>query len=315
MYGMTTALGATLLGVALFLILRIRLRDVEARLKMVVRVTLCAMVLSWVIPFVVVLLRGEGFLPPWTAWLTMLVVLVVLVSYWRSVLNHWEARGKSPLEQMAEKQENARIEESSQGKAKGREMGEPSATMEGGETSNLLADIAREHLQREAPGKEPQEDHFPSRMEEPFDSMLESAAEGSQVSVEAEEITLSIADREKTANPIGDHAPEKEEMGLVIHPYATRLSLREIVIRAWDAREAGQTQEAFSWFLSGLAASPGKTIRDELLLDACALLHEHEQQKLTRALLESEYAEGMEESLRERIRSSVSSNRYLGESG
>ncbi len=304
------AAGCCLLtGGVLFLLTKRWFPDRRTRLGIALPAVLLSFAGALLVPPAIVVLRGDSLLPTWTAILVPIVLLLLLASFWRSVLNR--------LPQATEGTTDAQFEAPPTLFQKApTQQADGNSAPEAAPSGNLLADIARE---REALTELPSDTDFGSVVELLPTEHRETG--GAAVSMNARIETASESQSQARTEPVPESqsqartgpVPESQSQAvvppsgetfipLVPEPVPPGVPFLRLLDKAWEERAAARPVQAASWFLACLSRSTTPApLRNEILMDLCALLKEHRYEREALELLSSDVTADCDPALRHRI--------------
>jgi hypothetical protein len=271
-----------LMGLALFVLLRGRIPQIRSRLGLVLSASLLSFAGSLLLPPLLAVSRGGTRLPSWTAVLFGVLVLVLLLSFWRSVLNRFT---KTDGEDEQAEQD---------GLAGLHGVGHGHVPEDDGSVGGLP----------EAPAEG-------SRDAEVLETLPEDAPLGFLVEIPSRQASLDGGEALPEAIPVEasrEDATGQEAISLVPEPVPPWVPFVRLVDKAWEERSAGRPVQAASWFLACLSRPPSAAVRDAILLDVCALLKEHGYAREALTFLSDSLVQGCEPALLSSLRHELESS-------
>ena len=278
-YALMAAICCLITGIGLFIALRKWAPARSLRLGIVIPASLLAFATALLIPPAIAISRGSTPLPSWTALLLPVLLLLCLPAFWRSVLNRLPASDAGvPVVQEAVAPSDM--------EQHGETVGTPAQPVPGG---NILAAIAAAQAARSPEG----ERVMPNPVGEACPVPVEDSQMGDVSELPADVRFEDVVEVFPTSIP------------LVPEPVPPWVPFLRLVDKAWEERSAGRPVQAASWFLASLSRSSSPAVREEILMDLCALLKEHGYVREALSLLSSEVAAGSDARVLDQIRSQL----------
>ena len=267
-------------GIGLFFLLRPLYPSRQARLGIAVPSALLAFASALLIPPFLAVLRGITPLPYWTALLFPILLLLCIPAFWRSV------RNRRPTEEVAAPVATDSLTPPEFFPAF-EEMKAP--LFQPVSENNMLAEIAAAKAARQY---EPAREFTPSaKATRPGDTE------------EAPSADVSALPADARFENVVEIYPAR--IPLVPEPVPPWVPFLRLLDKAWEERSAGRPVQAASWFLACLSRSSSAPVREEILMDLCALLKEHGYVREAMALLSSDIATGSDDRILAQIRSEL----------
>lgn len=272
-------------GIGLFFMLGPLYPSRQARLGIAIPAALLAFASALLIPPFVAILRGITPLPTWTALLFPVLLLLCIPAFWRSV------RNRRPAEEAIAPAATDSVTSSEPPAFEG--TGAP--PLWPAPEKNMLAEIAAAKAARQ---------YESARENRP---PVESARLGD--SKEVQPATVSALPADARFEDVVEVYPAR--IPLVPEPVPPWVPFLRLLDKAWEERSAGRPIQAASWFLACLSRSSSAPVREEILMDLCALLKEHGYAREAVALLSSDVAAGSDNRMLAQIRSELQSDPVL----